>query len=606
MRQFTNTTVSLFCILMLLVISMDAKAANQTNYDPNAKIYNTVADYIFDYKDMAISEMHRVKVPASITLAQAILESQYGNSYLANEGNNHFGIKCHKSWNGRKVYRDDDEENECFRAYPSDYSSFQDHSEFLLRSRYAGLFKLSLNDYKGWCRGLKKAGYATDPTYDEQLINVIEKYDLYQFDIKADQQLMANAGSSNTSYSTKENKPNKSVLPSLNVSKSNKTKSISTSSNVKESKTKSKTAKTFVPAKSYAPDQMKKGEIFYYNHIKTVVTTESATPIQIAMLYGINLKKLLKYNYFIDGQVVPENTKVYLQSRRNKGPFNIPSHKVKIGESMQEIAHHYGVKEDKLYKRNNMEFGMQPAPGEVIQLRDDSGRRPVLMTEIYQDEKYANVNKKRTQPVSQEQPVVVDQSSVKKESYIPEEFKKGNTNINQSVKPVIKTDAAAKSTTVQKNASVPVPNKPKTNAVKTYNYAAEKKVTEKQTFFDQSEVVTNNNVQRPVNTKKVVSTSEPLGTTFFDNSNSTITTRVIEKKTVEPKKTYTTTNLTESAKPMSNIDSSSKTIFHVVKKGDTLYNISRKYGIAVADLKRLNSLATNVIKLDQRLTIQTR
>ena len=139
--------------------------------------------YIKRYAPIAVSEMHKYNVPASITLAQGILESGNGRSQLASKSNNHFGIKCHTGWKGAKVYHDDDEKGECFRKYKYVESSYEDHSQFLSgRRRYASLFKLKKTDYKGWSKGLKKAGYATDKNYPKKLIKIIETYELYKFD----------------------------------------------------------------------------------------------------------------------------------------------------------------------------------------------------------------------------------------------------------------------------------------------------------------------------------------------------------------------------------------------------------------------------------------
>ena len=140
-------------------------------------------DYIRKYHKIAIDEMHAYGIPASITLAQGILESGNGNSDLAHKSNNHFGIKCHKNWSGRRVYHDDDAKNECFRKYRKVSDSYRDHSEFLKnRDRYAFLFDYKMTDYIAWAKGLKKAGYATHPEYAEKLINLIERYDLAQYD----------------------------------------------------------------------------------------------------------------------------------------------------------------------------------------------------------------------------------------------------------------------------------------------------------------------------------------------------------------------------------------------------------------------------------------
>ena len=139
--------------------------------------------YVRKYAPLAVLEMHEYKIPASITLAQGILESGNGRSELASKSNNHFGIKCHTGWKGQKVYHDDDEKGECFRKYKYVQTSYKDHSKFLTtRRRYAGLFKLRKTDYKGWAKGLKKAGYATDKKYPKKLIRIIETYELYEFD----------------------------------------------------------------------------------------------------------------------------------------------------------------------------------------------------------------------------------------------------------------------------------------------------------------------------------------------------------------------------------------------------------------------------------------
>ena len=145
-------------------------------------VITTPLEYISYFKTVAINEMHLYGIPASITLAQGILESGSGKGRLARKANNHFGIKCH-SWNGDKIYHDDDEAQECFRKYKDPNTSYRDHSEFLAnRKRYSGLFKLKITDYKGWAKGLRKAGYATDPKYPKKLISLIERYELHKFD----------------------------------------------------------------------------------------------------------------------------------------------------------------------------------------------------------------------------------------------------------------------------------------------------------------------------------------------------------------------------------------------------------------------------------------
>ena len=163
-------------VLFLLLFSFQLNAQNITRNE-----------YITKYKDEAIYQMIKYKIPASITLAQGILESGDGNSELAKKSNNHFGIKCHSNWEGDRDYHNDDKKNECFRKYNQVKDSFDDHSEFLLKPRYAALFEYPLTDYKSWARGLKKAGYATNPNYAKLLIKIIKENDLDQFDLESNE-----------------------------------------------------------------------------------------------------------------------------------------------------------------------------------------------------------------------------------------------------------------------------------------------------------------------------------------------------------------------------------------------------------------------------------
>lgn len=156
---------------------------NRPSPNPSTSYTSTSGqEYIERYKDIAIEEMERYGIPASIKLAQALLESGNGNSALARQANNHFGIKCTPEWPGKKTYQDDDRRDDCFRVYNRPEDSFKDHSQFLLRKRYAALFELDKDDYKGWAKGLKSAGYATNPRYADMLVELIERYQLYQYD----------------------------------------------------------------------------------------------------------------------------------------------------------------------------------------------------------------------------------------------------------------------------------------------------------------------------------------------------------------------------------------------------------------------------------------
>ncbi|CAI8425754.1 MAG: Exo-glucosaminidase LytG [Flavobacterium sp. SCGC AAA160-P02] len=186
----------------------------------NKSLNKYTLQYIRKYAPLAVLEMHKYAIPASITLAQGILESGNGRSQLASKSNNHFGIKCHTGWKGGKVYHDDDEKGECFRKYKYVESSYKDHSEFLSkRRRYANLFKLRKSDYKGWAKGLKKAGYATDKKYPKKLIKIIETYRLYEFDKFTKKDLKRSKKEVKTSLKKDKIKPKKITRKSYIVQK---------------------------------------------------------------------------------------------------------------------------------------------------------------------------------------------------------------------------------------------------------------------------------------------------------------------------------------------------------------------------------------------------
>ncbi len=289
-----------------------------------AKSY-TRQQYIDRYKEIAIKEMKRTGVPASITLAQGILESGNGNSTLALQANNHFGIKCHKDWRGRKFYHDDDQPNECFRVYATPELSFKDHSDFLVKhSRYDFLFDLKTTDYKGWAKGLKQAGYATASKYDHSLIRIIEEEKLYRFDEKGyrpEQDLYEPA-----TPLLAGNVDNFSITPFG-------------------------------------------GEVKTENRIEYTVVRKNDTYESIAEDHGVMVWQLLKYNERTKGYALKAGEPLYLQPKRNKADIMYKTHTVKAGESMYAISQRYGIKIKALYKRNNMEVGQEPTAGTELSLR---------------------------------------------------------------------------------------------------------------------------------------------------------------------------------------------------------------------------------------------
>jgi LysM repeat protein len=284
--------------------------------------------YFDAYKEMAIHEMYRSGVPASITLAQGALESGDGNSRLARSGNNHFGIKCHEDWNGRKIYEDDDDKNECFRKYKSVEDSYRDHSDYLkAKTRYAFLFDLNITDYKGWARGLKKAGYATSSTYAQSLIDIIEEFGLQQYDRTGETARLPHEKTSN--------------------------KSVNTSSRL----------------------------VMERNRVKYIQAQVGDTYESITDEFGKLSWEIPRYNdvdpvdSLVPGQVI------YIQPKRNKAEAGKNVHVVKQGETMYKVAQLYAIKLSRLYSINRMNPGTKPSVGTVLQLRKPLKRsvvRPVL------------------------------------------------------------------------------------------------------------------------------------------------------------------------------------------------------------------------------------
>jgi LysM repeat protein len=280
---------------------------------------NTSPEYIDQYKDLAIKEMKRVGIPASITMAQGILESGNGNSTLARKSNNHFGIKCHSDWKGKRVYHDDDAKGECFRKYKTVYESYIDHSQFLVeKKRYASLFELKITDYKGWAKGLKKAGYATDPKYAHRLIDIIEKNKLYLLD---------------------ENKYWK------------KPSSVTTGDDNFEITT----YNTHV--------------VNFNNGVKYIRVEEGDTFESISEEFGLRPWELFHYNDLPKSADMQEYKYIYIQGKKGKAHRKHEYHVVKEGEDLHYISHKYGVKMTKLRKFNRLGERGKVKAGDKLNLR---------------------------------------------------------------------------------------------------------------------------------------------------------------------------------------------------------------------------------------------
>ena len=302
----SKTGFSAIIISLLFSFNLLAQTTNQAYWT-----------YIDRYKEMAIDQMHRYRIPASITLAQGLLESNAGRSTLATEANNHFGIKVGGSWKGPYVLRNDDAPNEKFRKYRSAAESFEDHSKFLQGPRYQGLFRLSITDYRGWAHGLKAAGYATNPRYAQSLISIIERFGLARFDTKQSKQRHTKTGGTSASFFDRH--------------------------------------------------------MVYHNNKNYFIVVEPGDNMAtISEKTGVSLKDLYNFNDLPKDYAATAGDLIYLQKKRkcaSKDFKDYPIHIVEPNQSMHDICQLYGIRLKSLYKLNKMQPNHTITPGEILRIR---------------------------------------------------------------------------------------------------------------------------------------------------------------------------------------------------------------------------------------------
>lgn len=286
-------------VIMILQAAMPALCAS--NYE----------EYIDRYWELAVEHQQEYGIPASITLAQGLLESAAGKSTLASEGNNHFGIKCHKEWKGKTMLRNDDAPDECFRVYKTPEESYRDHSLFLRRTRYQKLFDLDVTDYQGWAKGLRECGYATDPNYAARLITIIERYSLYSYDTDA------------------------GTLTEETVA--------------------------FIREHLAKTHPVRKSRGLHY-----VVAMPGDTYSSIAKELGMNKKKLMRYNDVNKDREIKAWEEVYLVEKLDEAPEGIEKVTIGEGESMHSVAQRYGVKLSAVKALNKK---AKDKPGVILRLR---------------------------------------------------------------------------------------------------------------------------------------------------------------------------------------------------------------------------------------------
>ncbi|MDP2188060.1 MAG: glucosaminidase domain-containing protein [Sphingobacteriaceae bacterium] len=467
--------------------------------------------YVEKYKLMAIENMHRTGVPASITLAQGLLESGVGQSPLAIEANNHFGIKCHKEWTGPTFTMDDDEKDECFRKYPSALDSYLDHAAFLKsRPRYAELFKLEITDYKGWAHGLKAAGYATNPNYAPLLIKQIEELGLADYDRVNPTQLAALQGKK------KDEKPVEAVeTPSAQA--------------------------------SIAQIPCQEG-VFKYNKVKVVCAKAGDSPLSIAETYGLYPYQILKFNDLAEEVRFREGELVYIEAKRKRA--EVAQHVVGEYESVRDLSQRYGISTSAIRRKNQLRAAEEFAAGETayfVQKRADKPKvRSLAEIETLRserDRKEAAMKKPATPPVVKSKSAPAYAAPVEKATPKPNAAVAEMGNSLEIKQPEVK-EAAPKPTKAAEPTTKPTPEPTKPAVTSTPASSKGDSVGE-----------------------KVSSDTQP--------------TKVDAPKAPASKEVKK----------------------HTVVKGDTLFNISRRYGLTVAELKELNKMQTNDISLGMELIV---
>lgn len=448
-------------------------------------------NYIDRYKKIAIEEMERTGVPASIKLAQGLLESGSGKSYLATEGNNHFGIKCGSAWDGKTLALKDDDKDKngklihsCFRVYKNPEESFRAHSDFLRDPnkdyRYGWLFDLKTTDYKGWAYGLKKSGYATNPQYPKLLINLIERYDLNKYD----------------KISSIEIEHNDEIYTDSPIAIPEELEAIS-----------------FLTMK---------------NKVKMIYAQEDESISTISDKYNISIKRIKHFNddIYAENDILDKGTIIYLQRKRTYYRGSRKWHYVKDGEDMFIISQLYGIQLEKLYMRNLMKAGQEPKVGEKIKLRGkitDPKDAPKLRTDA--------------DPEEEDKPDFV---------WEPER----TVEIDEDDK-----------------------------------LAEQDELNNMEDEKNEEDLPTDNPVSDQ-ETKDVDDESTNLDPITLPDVNEDLPEEKDDRGIADE------------------LPQSDSETYHTVKKGETLYRISRMYELTVSELKTLNNLSDNIIEIGQKLKVK--
>lgn len=516
-------------ILLVFCTVLNVVAANaQQKKDSTA-----IVAYIRQYKDIAVQEMKRAGIPASITMAQGIHESSFGTSYLSSNTNNHFGIKCKENWTGKTFKYTDDAPNECFRVYEKVEDSYKDHSDFLKnRPYYQPLFKLDKFDYKAWAYGLKKCGYATNPKYAEILIKTIEDYQLYLLDKEQPLPYLSTSPSTETDDEAYDKEYNVTDSMEIDIQKSS----------VPEKKTEvEKPVSVFTPAAPPVTTQKITKNIFKVNNCKAVkiYTAKGETLDLLSNVLNVEKEDLLVYNDITDEAVIKDGQTIFLQQKKKSNKEG--TYKVKPDDNLWSISQKKGVRLSALLKMNQLEAGEEPAAKETLVLKGKATDKPALR-KASETPKITAETKKNSAP---------DAGIVRARDTI-------YPGLNDTTKLSVDSN-------------------------KVLGWESDTKLLEKPAI-----------PAYPVKKDTVVTTTVPVvkQTEAPTATEPATTSWKPEEKTVYP------AYIDYNKLPKSNSG------LHTVVKGDTMYNICKRYNISVAQLMQWNNLSDQSVKLGQVLKIR--
>jgi LysM repeat protein len=502
----------------------------------------TVEQYVEKYAPIAVDEMFRSRIPASITLAQGLLESGNGNSRLALVANNHFGIKCKADWKGETLNEDDDAPQECFRKYPTPLDSYRDHSEFLMKGqRYAFLFDLEPNDYKSWAMGLRKAGYATNPKYGEILIATIEKNNLQRFDVV---------------------KPNAVEVKEIAEEKK---------------------------------EIVQQQQNLVINKIPATIAKDGESYATIASAYDMRVWQIYKYNDLYKTDYIHAGDTLYLKPKNYKGL--VATHTVEGYENMHMISQRYAVKLSRLLKYNRMKEGQEPAQGQQIYLQ---AKRPdsvvlrnvpmpamrvdtVIDNHIYEDPKK---NVETSKPVMPNNAFDLESHGVKEDLAFFHTVQPGETLFSIAKKYNVQVDGIKALNNlhgddIQVGSRLIInPNQPAIQPNEESVIPGYHQVRQGETLYS---------IARLYN----ISLAELKALNEMESD----TIKVGEELIVVP------LNGEKANEEIAN-DNPNEPVYHLVKEKETLYSLSRKYGVTPEQIRRLNGIIDNTIPVGAKLRIR--